>query len=496
MSNKIIGNVVGVPNPKSDWSQTDSKKSDFIKNKPTTLEGYGIKEEVKSLISASGGGSGSGLSEDLKTKYDTATLQAMYNEDIEPSPEHWFIFDEESKAIIALNHECSEYADSGITDLVFPFQINGMKVEKISTKPNYEVTLPSNIKNVRLPNCIKIIDEYAFEGNSSFKTINIPTSCMKIGNFAFHCCSSLETVITPIKPNYELDIEPCVFSGCEALNNVDTIIDGIKVISSGCFVSTSIEHIIIPESVDSIESDAFNPQMHLKTATILNPNCQISSGAFEGLYGTSDIFTIKGYKGSTAETYANAKGIKFIALDEAGGSGDVDLSDCIKVPETAEIGQTIVVKEVDENGKPTLWESADFPSGAKKWDLLGEYTFSEDSPVSAVTLRDLPNYTEFTIYIRNLNVSIASADLSVYVNGKRVVGGGISNGLYSVMHLYLCDRWLGERTSTRTSEAMGVTLETSSYPASDNNPATRLVIKNMYDTATLTKGTMVIYGGK
>ena len=31
---KIIGNIVGVPNPKSDWAQNDETKADYIKNKP------------------------------------------------------------------------------------------------------------------------------------------------------------------------------------------------------------------------------------------------------------------------------------------------------------------------------------------------------------------------------------------------------------------------------------------------------------------------------
>jgi hypothetical protein len=31
---KIIGDIAGVPNPKSDWSQNDERKADFIKNKP------------------------------------------------------------------------------------------------------------------------------------------------------------------------------------------------------------------------------------------------------------------------------------------------------------------------------------------------------------------------------------------------------------------------------------------------------------------------------
>lgn len=44
------------------------------------------------------------------------------------------------------------------------------------------------------------------------------------------------------------------------------------------------------------------------------------------------------------------------------GGGTVS-GDYIPVPSTAEVGQTIVVKAVDENGKPTAWEAVDMPSG-------------------------------------------------------------------------------------------------------------------------------------
>ena len=37
---KVIGNIVGVPNPKSDWNQNDATKADFIKNKPTKLSQF------------------------------------------------------------------------------------------------------------------------------------------------------------------------------------------------------------------------------------------------------------------------------------------------------------------------------------------------------------------------------------------------------------------------------------------------------------------------
>lgn len=48
----------------------------------------------------------------------------------------------------------------------------------------------------------------------------------------------------------------------------------------------------------------------------------------------------------------------------------------IKVASTAEVGQTIVVKAVDENGNPTEWECADMSGGAE-WDAvidLGVYS--------------------------------------------------------------------------------------------------------------------------
>jgi hypothetical protein len=37
MDNKkiIIGNTTATPNPQADWNQTDDKKADYIKNKPT-----------------------------------------------------------------------------------------------------------------------------------------------------------------------------------------------------------------------------------------------------------------------------------------------------------------------------------------------------------------------------------------------------------------------------------------------------------------------------
>ena len=49
----------------------------------------------------------------------------------------------------------------------------------------------------------------------------------------------------------------------------------------------------------------------------------------------------------------------------------------VPVIPAATVGQTIVVKAVDENGKPTEWEAADVESGVKSWDDLEGKPFSE-----------------------------------------------------------------------------------------------------------------------
>ncbi len=51
-------------------------------------------------------------------------------------------------------------------------------------------------------------------------------------------------------------------------------------------------------------------------------------------------------------------------------------------PETAQVGQTIVVKSVDENGKPTAWEAADFPKSKPSYVWEIEPTTDEVSEIT------------------------------------------------------------------------------------------------------------------
>ena len=84
---------------------------------------------------------------------------------------------------------------------------------------------------------------------------------------------------------------------------------------------------------------------------------------------------------------------KYLGVDDKGNVTEKDIpersADKSLGITGADIGQTIVVKSVDENGKPTEWESVDMPSGGsgggETWRLLNSVVTEEDVDVLSVT---------------------------------------------------------------------------------------------------------------
>ena len=73
--------------------------------------------------------------------------------------------------------------------------------------------------------------------------------------------------------------------------------------------------------------------------------------------------------------------IKRTPKDEVGG---------IKVASPASVGQTIVVKEVDESGKPTEWEAVDLSSGSG--DVVSDW--NQNDPTAKDYIKNRPFYYE------------------------------------------------------------------------------------------------------
>lgn len=103
------------------------------------------------------------------------------------------------------------------------------------------------------------------------------------------------------------------------------------------------------------------------------------------------------------------------------GGGTVS-GDYIPVPSTAEVGQTIVVKAVDENGKPTAWEPVDM---ASDWKLFQSGVTGED--VAGFEFEGISDYSEFLLLgswakgANNSGVSIKMNDTVVIKTGSYFV---------------------------------------------------------------------------
>ena len=161
-----------------------------------------------------------------------------------------------------------------------------------------------------IPNSVAIIKDCVFSGCSSLTSVTIPDSVTRIGSDAFSGCSSLTSVAIP---DSVTGIGSYAFSGCSSLTSV-TIPDSMTSISACAFSECkSLASVTIPYSVKIIDWAAFNGCNSLVSLKIINPNCDIYNSKHP--YDTIPVkTTIYGYLNSTAQSYAERNGNKFVAL--------------------------------------------------------------------------------------------------------------------------------------------------------------------------------------
>ena len=225
----------------------------------------------------------------------------------------------------------------------------------------------TSLKSVTIPNSVTSIGNAAFSNCVSLSSIVIPNSVKSLGHDAFENCTSLSSVIIM---SGVISIGSKAFSDCTNLSDI-IIPDSITYIASDAFKNTKwfdnqpdgvvyagkvayeykgnmLENtkIVLKQGTKSISKDAFSSCINLTNIVIPNSLLSVGGGAFmncsklksitiprnmedigEYAFGYSDIgihygspvkyedFTIKGYKGTIAETYAKENGFKFIALD-------------------------------------------------------------------------------------------------------------------------------------------------------------------------------------
>ena len=198
----------------------------------------------------------------------------------------------------------------------------------------------TSLSSVSLPSTLAAVYEYAFNGCTSLTSVSIPASVVSIHKTAFRNCTSLtafevdpnntayssadgkllskdgtslilypagRTGADDVLPATVTSIESGAFYGCTRLTEID--LNNVSRISDEAFRGcTGLNHLTIPQTLDSIGSNAFT-------------DCSsISTVDYQGQTIALNGIAVSGVSGSVNYLFGNNKTLLFIGTGETASS--------------------------------------------------------------------------------------------------------------------------------------------------------------------------------
>ena len=164
------------------------------------------------------------------------------------------------------------------------------------------------LTTINFPSTLTTIEDSAFSGCESLPEVILPSGVEKIESNAFENCKSLKKAVVPDTVS---SIGGSAFYGCEALTDI-TLGSKLKKIANQTFYGcAALPSIVIPYNVTAIGDSAFVNCTKLTQITVPRNTTSIASNAFS----YPKKMTMYGPSGCYAQTYANGKGIKYVAQD-------------------------------------------------------------------------------------------------------------------------------------------------------------------------------------
>ncbi|MCR5793968.1 MAG: leucine-rich repeat protein, partial [Solobacterium sp.] len=265
--------------------------------------------------------------------------------------------------------------------------------------------------HVIIPRTIKVIGADAFYLCGSLENITLPEGLTSIGSRAFSVCSKLESMEIPAGT---VSIGDRAFESCNSLKEI-VLPEGLTSIGSRAFTyCLALNGVTLPDTLESVGADAFVSCGRITAVTI--PASVTSIGAYA--FGFKNLnthepvagFTICGYAGTAAETYAHEHEITF-----------VDLVRTIPDDAAADIApQTYTGTEI----RPPVTVTVDGTVLAEGTDYTVSYENNINAGTASVTVTGKGNYKgtitrEFTIKPKAVSPGVALDKTSYTYNGKQ-----------------------------------------------------------------------------
>lgn len=188
-----------------------------------------------------------------------------------------------------VSYDGENYSVTSIGNWAFEGCANLKKLtlpESLITIDDYSFSGCKRLGEVIWSERIEVIGKYAFSGCISLQSIVIPASVKRINEGVFNGCTGLESVVMGDSVEY---VGSSAFLNCTSLESVSPG-DAVNYIGEGAFSSTSLESVMIPASVATIEANPFVGSLNLKEITVSEENLAYSS--LDGVLYNKDRTTL------------------------------------------------------------------------------------------------------------------------------------------------------------------------------------------------------------
>lgn len=145
----------------------------------------------------------------------------------------------------------------------------------------------SSLESLILPEGVNSLGSDVFKECVKLKNFEFTGSFRNLGYEIFAGCVSLENINFMNKSSI---IGDSMFFGCTGLKNI-RIPDSITEIRSGAFYGSGLEHVALPQSLETIDKNAFSRCKNLQTVELNGSFTEIPDNMF---YECSSLFEVSG----------------------------------------------------------------------------------------------------------------------------------------------------------------------------------------------------------